>query len=615
MKKALLLLKSKFSTLSIRKKITYLTLLISIIPIAVSSSLFYSSYSSTLRTSVINSNIRFAAYIRDFVNTDFTQIENAFFQIYSEGRYGKYVLPAMAEVIETGYSANPSDFFLQQDSVRNYFNFIFNHHRNIVKVSIFNANKEQFDSWTRDLMFNRIRIDENDAKFNQVFTTSENRSFYFTYFEPTIQSQLLVFGRPIFALFPHRKIGFAYFFIEPHSLNVNYEKYKQASDEIIIVNELNEVIFHSVPEKLDLQLEEIVPESFIEAYNSPFFKQGIYLDMYITGQSLDVGHLRILTLNSLEALNRSNRDALTITIFTIILLFVVCYLFSAILARTITSPINKLCKVMEKAQTDLNVSVTEKSQSEEVSILYKSFNYMITRINDMIKVQYKLNLQTKEAQLAALQSQINPHFLCNTLQTIGGKAILNNSYEINSMCRALSDIFRYSINMPNYEATLSEEIKHVENYLFIQKIRYQDSVEYTLNMDKTFENSLILPLMLQPIIENSIVHGIEKHSNMKIHIFIDIKKLEENLEICIADTGKGIESTILTNINKRLNLGAYETEQQNSNTSIGIVNVHNRIKLYYGEKYGLEISVSKSGGTKVKITIPFRIKEPTVCLK
>ena len=251
---------------------------------------------------------------------------------------------------------------------------------------------------------------------------------------------------------------------------------------------------------------------------------------------------------------------------------------------------------------------------EETPVLFvdeeKAF---FERVNDLIDRKTLIRETSKYAEYLALQNQINPHFLYNTLEAIRGDAIAGKLYSLADTAQALATFFRYTISNVHFMSTVDEEIKNVENYFMIQHYRFGDKLQletYFLDAEDQIRNLFIPKLTLQPIVENSIFHGIEnKVGGGKITITFD--QTETNLLISIKDTGIGMSEDDVTKLNKSLNETTYKTEHQKikqtegkTHTGIAMKNVSRRIKLYFGEDYGLRIYSMMGLGTTVKITVP-----------
>lgn len=237
---------------------------------------------------------------------------------------------------------------------------------------------------------------------------------------------------------------------------------------------------------------------------------------------------------------------------------------------------------------------------------------MLRRFVEMLDTKEIINVSKKQAEYLALQNQINPHFLYNTLEGIRSEALIAGVDSIAEMTEALSTFFRYTISQINNLVTLEDELANIENYYYIQQFRFGDKLELNIEYvhDDDMEDADILSyrlpkLTLQPVVENSIYHGIEKKIG-KGHLKIRITATKENLIIKISDDGMGIDSDKLKALNHKLRALTLDDVNPNvaSKGGIAIMNVNNRIKLLFGEKYGLYIYSQPGVGTDVEITLP-----------
>lgn len=222
-----------------------------------------------------------------------------------------------------------------------------------------------------------------------------------------------------------------------------------------------------------------------------------------------------------------------------------------------------------------------------------------------------LNISKKQAQYLALQNQINPHFLYNTLESIRSEALCSGMDGVASMTEALATFFRYTISNVDKLVTLEDELSNIENYYIIQQYRFGDklslSIEYDEEVDDLSALNLFLPkLVLQPIVENSIYHGIEPKIG-KGNLKIRVDRTYDRLIIRISDDGMGIPDELLEELNNKLLTNSMEDvmePKREKRGGIAIINVNNRIKLLFGEEYGVYIYSTKDVGTDVEITLP-----------
>ena len=216
----------------------------------------------------------------------------------------------------------------------------------------------------------------------------------------------------------------------------------------------------------------------------------------------------------------------------------------------------------------------------------------------------------KQAELTALQSQINPHFLYNTLDSIRGQALMDDNYEIAKMVEALGSFFRYSISRKGNLVTLRDEIANINNYMLIQRYRFNNRFSLDIIIDEEDEVAYdfqIPRLIIQPVVENAIFHGLEEKLEGG-KVVIEVIVTEKNLILTISDNGKGIPKDELAKINARIHSSAKNLEEgqevRQRNTGIALPNIHKRIQLLFGEEYGVNVYSTVGQGTDVEITIP-----------
>lgn len=236
----------------------------------------------------------------------------------------------------------------------------------------------------------------------------------------------------------------------------------------------------------------------------------------------------------------------------------------------------------------------------------------IHRMEEMIDKDNLITVSKKQAEYLALQNQINPHFLYNTLEGIRSEALIAGLDSVAEMTEALATFFRYTISQVNHLVTLEDELANIENYYYIQQFRFGDKLALNIEYEHDDETSQLdilkycLPkLTLQPIVENSIYHGIERKIG-KGHLKIKIGVSDERLRICVSDDGLGMTEERLQKLNDNLKSLSLEDVSEGSGKKggIAIMNVNNRIKLLFGEEYGIYVYSNVGAGTDVLINLP-----------
>ncbi|OPJ63539.1 cache domain-containing sensor histidine kinase [Clostridium oryzae] len=294
-----------------------------------------------------------------------------------------------------------------------------------------------------------------------------------------------------------------------------------------------------------------------------------------------------------------------IIIFSIILAAVLIVIFSSAFTRRILLLRGEMDRVVSG---DLEVKDRGIKRDDEIGILFQDLDYMIISIKQLIHEVYEEKIykeqiknKQKEIEFKMLASQINPHFLYNTLETIRMEAHYNGQYKIAEVVKSLGKMLRRNLEVSYKLVTLKSEIELLNNYLYIQKFRMEDRVSYDIQIDFDIDKYYVLPLLLQPIVENAVVHGLENKSHGG-KIVLKIERKDKFLRILIRDNGAGMTKMKLYELREKL----YSAEHSVEGKSIGLINVHNRIKLYYGERYGLKILSKYMEGTQVYIYLPVK---------
>ena len=329
------------------------------------------------------------------------------------------------------------------------------------------------------------------------------------------------------------------------------------------------------------------------------------IDTYtVAGQTLEDYGLNLLFLfdnqDSLEKRAEIIETILPLLLLLMIAVTGVIYWYS----EDFSSRVELLVKKFRRAETG-DLSVSEKiSGTDEIAVLDQQFNRMLGKLDQLIKTSYVQKLENKEAQLKNLQLQINPHFLYNTLETISSIAAVKQVFVVCDICGKLGEIFRYSLGKDYGELVpLEQEMTHIKNYMFIQKIRYGDRLQVFYNIDVDAAHVYIPRFILQPIVENAISHGL---SNLTSVGTLEISAFEkkDRLYIEIEDDGEGMVREKVAEITRFINTAKPVEGKKN----IGIRNVNQRIKLAYGEAYGITIRSAPYQGSRFTIQLPIMRK-------
>nr|WP_303016202.1 sensor histidine kinase [Holdemania massiliensis] len=276
-------------------------------------------------------------------------------------------------------------------------------------------------------------------------------------------------------------------------------------------------------------------------------------------------------------------------------------IFAAILlSRTISQPLAQLCQTMNKAGGgDLTIRAQAQG-SDEIAMLAHSFNKLTAQLQQLMNQLLRNEKQKRRAELRILQAQINPHFLYNTLDMLHWMAYDHEDQDMLQLISTLSSFYRISLSRGDEFIPLPRELDHVRYYLEIQKMRFEDQFDFTIQADAQTEPLLMLKLLLQPLAENAVIHGI-KPCPHRCQLTIEACRNGDVVKIRVSDNGVGIQEETLQELRQAM-------EEGQSRAGFGLVNVHQRIRLTYGADYGLTLDSGIGQGTTITLRIP-AIKE------
>mgnify|MGYP002978136337 CR=1 FL=1 len=308
----------------------------------------------------------------------------------------------------------------------------------------------------------------------------------------------------------------------------------------------------------------------------------------------------MINLIPLESLTLDHMVILHNILLISIVVFILSVFFSILCTGTVTAPIQKLVEKMKSASAGkLNISASY-SSNDELAVLYNQFNLMMQKIQTLLNDIYEEQNAKQKMEIRLLQSQINPHFLYNTLDSIVWMAEGGNNRQVVEMTTDLSDFFRTVLSGGKDFITVEEEESHIRSYLKIQKIRYEDILDYSIQIEPGIKDHIVLKMLLQPLVENALYHGI-KNKRGGGCIIIRGYEDRDNLIFEVEDNGSGMDPETLEKVRKKLS-GTFEGEQADlKKGGFGLNNVAQRLRMYYGDQAEILVESEKGIGTCFKI--------------
>ncbi|WP_339362051.1 sensor histidine kinase [Vallitalea maricola] len=369
--------------------------------------------------------------------------------------------------------------------------------------------------------------------------------------------------------------------------------------QLFLINEDNIIISSTQKDLIFTSCKDSYLSSLPDIYSENSFTTNIVDNMstktLLSTTSIPNFNWKIVSLTPLNEINQDIYQIQQLIKLVVIIILLFSFIIALFLANRISNPIKKLISSMSSLDADnLYVEIKDYHFNDEFSYLINHYNATNKKIRDLIKMLTETEKLKKEAEFKALQAQINPHFLYNTLDAVNWLSLKYDAEDISTMVTSLSDFFRYSLSKGKTIIPLKNELIQTESYLTIQKIRFPNIIDYSIYCDDAIKECSIVKLTLQPLVENAIIHGIEPTDEPGF-IGINCIKKEDTIIIEVQDNGIGAD---VDTLNYLLN------NESIHNRSYGLKNVNQRIKNYYGESYGILFTENNPKGLTATITLP-----------
>ncbi|SDO78222.1 two-component system, sensor histidine kinase YesM [Paenibacillus sp. yr247] len=399
------------------------------------------------------------------------------------------------------------------------------------------------------------------------------------------------------------------------AVRINRDVWKEVSDilksesesHVFLINDEGDMLSGSTGTDGSSEIKDQVMKLNLKNSDLNFLRTKSYF--YFMKQ-VDNGKLTIVKAIPLTTISQSAQVTITAGIWTGGIFTAVSVLLSILVSLRISRPIVSLARTMRMAQVH-NFEMKSVQSLDEIGLLESGYNYMMKRIKDFIEIEYQREIDVKNAQLMALQAQINPHFLNNTLHLIGGMALSKNAPEIYKITRVIGDLLRYSISSGGDMVLLEDELKHMRNYLFIQEQRFIGRCKVILSVDETALDTKLPQFILQPIVENAFEHGLQRKEGAW-NVEVRVKQIGNRIILLVKDEGVGLAVDKLHEIRVHLenDISALDVrleeaaELPRKRKGIGLKNVDTRLRLQFGNGYGVRIFSKEGAGTIVMMTLP-----------
>ncbi len=368
---------------------------------------------------------------------------------------------------------------------------------------------------------------------------------------------------------------------------------------IMLVDEHNRIIYHPKSELIGRSVGVLLGEASITDWKQGFTTKMGPGNQMIAIKTFTPANWRIIGLSNRSELAREMHKITGLSLTIILITIVVLTITSIYFANLLTNPLKELQQLMGRASEDLSTNV-EIRTSDEIGQLGESFNQMLARIRQLMDQSVQEQTKLRQAEMTALQEQIKPHFIYNTLDLIIGLLETNKNEDVINTVEALGKFFRISLSQGQELITIREEAEHVRNYLYIQKIRHGDKYDYSIEIEERLLQHKTIKLILQPLVENAIYHGVRELDTSCGLITIKGYLLEDPERVCfeVIDNGAGMVPAKMDEINQCLQEG------KAAQSYFGLRNVNERIRLVFGSEYGLKLTATTGGGVTVAVLLP-----------
>ncbi len=435
----------------------------------------------------------------------------------------------------------------------------------------------------------------DDIKYHKETSSSKN----YLYFHPAqnTNGQLVTIYRSFINIINHREIAYVEITVNDSFLRDLSDDNSGMSSILCLLDQKNQLYFSGDNSILNSKDLNLLTENFSGKSGNGNVSLGLdgknYLSVFSDSED---GRWRFVNLIPQDRMQKTVAETRNLSLILAAIAFAAAGLVIFAMIRMQLKPLQLLAKHMQSAGKGDFKTKIDFGGNAEVKNLSRQFNSMITHIDELIQKNYIADLNEKTARLKALEAQINPHFLYNTLQAISTEAVLAGQQNIVKMINALASLLRYSIQNKDL-VRVETEIKHVQEYLFLQAARFEDRLSYQIAVDPQTAEMLIPKISIQVLVENSIIHGFSNNGG-DILIAVDVKIENEFLHVCVADNGSGMTPQRLEEVCRLMD------PSNPDGNEIGLPNLASRLKILFHDSAELSISSQLNRGTKVEMWIP-----------
>lgn len=555
------------------------------------SIVYYHSTIDILQKEYIKSNKQLLAEVSQTVNRYYDQLDSITQSLYRNTAFIDNLRRHQEDYSALSYNEHTIKSILYSDDAIQYIYFYEPYSKNLYSYSRENMSYISFPKLEQEEWYQRTL---NDDRF--FYISPLHKFINYTNFGTLKDEEVFSVNRAIRYYSTGEIIGMI-------SMNYDTSYLEKICQNLISPNGYTAILDEDLAPRLSTYPDNLIPDNIIGNIKQSDSDNGYYK------YTMD-GTSRILLWNSSDGLyllkdipfKELSQNAVIVSRITFsfsAIVFILSLFIAFYFSRSVTYKLKMLTRdISAFGNGNLSINANDYG-TDEIGTLARAFNDMTEKINELINLEYKAKVLKKSAELRALQAQIKPHFINNTLQALGTLGLKKGAVDVYYMANALAKMLRYTLKSSTELVPLETEIENMDHYLYIQKILWNDRLKVDLQVDKAAENRLVPVFILQPLVENAIKHGFDDSMEGMIHI--EITLIDSSLSIKVEDNGRGIPSASLKMLKEWLN--EYD-ELSDSEEHTGIRNIVGRIRLIYGTETDFTIDSHPGEGTCIHIILP-----------
>jgi two-component system, sensor histidine kinase YesM len=594
-----------YSRKSIQTKLLSTYIIINIVPLVLVGIISYIVSSNAISDEVKRNNTQLIDEISRNINLyiqDLTQLSNTY---VSKVLYKS--INSMESLNRKSLDLNDIDVVGNLMQMNEYINTTYSSRNDFLSIRLF-SDKGDFLSTAFDMQNYKLYRYNSPEEIEWLKKMYENKTNTLIFdVHPIEKNGELSFVASKPAINPYSNIRYGYICYDKEissfaSLFKQFER--REGSEVQVIKPDGTLLYHTNQALIGKIAEKVFLNLIGDSNEDNIVTEINYKKMIITYNKLTYGNLTVIGSIPVNELTKQINPLRNITVIICIVSLLLVIALSMILSFFIAKPIKKLNSLMTQVENgNLNVAVDTINGDDEIGHLGRSFNSMVNTINQLVKSEYEGELHRKDAELKALLMQINPHFLYNTLEVVSAIADCEGIEKISDITQSLSKILRYNIDLKSEKVKIRDEVNNCKDYFLILQSRFENNLEIETEFDVETENYIVVKMILQPLIENSIKHGIEKKIG-KGQIMLSVKKLDEWIKIEIKDNGIGFSEEKLEEFKKYMEDMTTKFYDSTATKSLGLKNVYARLRIFFGDKLGFNIESHIGLGTTISISFP-----------